>query len=123
MVPDASHCLPIWATTRHAWIRHALSTRTTGVHSPRSTAPRRVVGLLAQGMRFPSSLSRSLASVRARLGAADAGLSEAGMSTAEYAVGTVAAVAFAVVLYRIVRSDAVSSALSSIVQSALHALG
>ena len=47
---------------------------------------------------------------------------DAGMSTAEYAVGTVAAVAFAVVLYKIVRSSAVSSALSSIVQSALHAI-
>lgn len=47
---------------------------------------------------------------------------DAGMSTAEYAVGTVAAVAFAVVLYKIVRSPAVSSALSSIVQSALHAI-
>jgi hypothetical protein len=47
---------------------------------------------------------------------------DAGMSTAEYAVGTVAAVAFAVVLYKIVRSDAESSALSSIVRSALHAL-
>lgn len=47
---------------------------------------------------------------------------DAGMSTAEYAVGTVAAVAFAVVLYKIVRSDAVSSALSQIVQSALHAI-
>ena len=45
-----------------------------------------------------------------------------GMSTAEYAVGTVAAVAFAVVLYKVVRSPAVSSALTSIVQSALHAL-
>jgi hypothetical protein len=47
---------------------------------------------------------------------------DAGMSTAEYAVGTVAAVAFAVVLYKIVRSPAVSSALSSIVQKALHAI-
>jgi len=47
---------------------------------------------------------------------------EAGMSTAEYAVGTVAAVAFAVVLYKVVRSDAVSSALSQIVRSALHAI-
>ena len=47
---------------------------------------------------------------------------DAGMTTAEYAVGTVAAVAFAVVLYKIVRSDAVSSTLSSIVQGALHAL-
>jgi hypothetical protein len=47
---------------------------------------------------------------------------DAGMSTAEYAVGTVAAVAFAVVLYKIVRSDAVTSTLSQIVQSALHAI-
>jgi hypothetical protein len=47
---------------------------------------------------------------------------DAGMSTAEYAVGTVAAVAFAVVLYKVVRSDAVSSALSEIVRSALHAI-
>jgi len=47
---------------------------------------------------------------------------DAGMSTAEYAVGTVAAVAFAVVLYKIVRSDAVSSALSSIITNALHAI-
>jgi hypothetical protein len=45
-----------------------------------------------------------------------------GMSTAEYAVGTVAAVAFAVVLYKIVRSSAVSSALSSIITTALHAI-
>ncbi|PZS12878.1 MAG: DUF4244 domain-containing protein [Pseudonocardiales bacterium] len=34
----------------------------------------------------------------------------------------VAAVAFAAVLYKVVRSPAVSSALSSIVQSALHAV-
>jgi L-alanine-DL-glutamate epimerase-like enolase superfamily enzyme len=47
---------------------------------------------------------------------------ERGMTTAEYAVGTVAAVAFAVVLYKIVRSPAVSSALSSIITSALHAI-
>jgi Protein of unknown function (DUF4244) len=47
---------------------------------------------------------------------------DAGMSTAEYAVGTVAAVAFAVVLYKVVRSAAVSSALSSIINHALHAI-
>lgn len=47
---------------------------------------------------------------------------DAGMTTAEYAVGTVAAVAFAVVLYKIIRSDAVSSTLSSIIQHALHAI-
>ena len=49
-------------------------------------------------------------------------LIDAGMTTAEYAVGTVAAVAFAVVLYKVIRSDAVSSTLSSIVTSALRAL-
>jgi len=47
---------------------------------------------------------------------------EAGMTTAEYAVGTIAAVAFAAVLYKIIRSSAVQSALSSIIQSALHAI-
>lgn len=45
-----------------------------------------------------------------------------GMTTAEYAVGTIAAVAFAVVLYKIVRSDAVSAMLTSIVRTALHAI-
>ncbi len=45
-----------------------------------------------------------------------------GMTTAEYAVGTVAAVAFAAVLFKVVRSGAVQSALSSIIQSALHSL-
>lgn len=45
-----------------------------------------------------------------------------GMTTAEYAVGTVAAVAFAAVLYKVVRSAAVQSALSSIISSALHSL-
>jgi len=46
---------------------------------------------------------------------------EAGMTTAEYAVGTVAAVGFALVLYRVVRSPAVSAALSSLIRSALNA--
>jgi hypothetical protein len=47
---------------------------------------------------------------------------ERGMTTAEYAVGTVAAVAFAAVLYKVVRSGTVEAALSSIIQSALHAI-
>ncbi len=47
---------------------------------------------------------------------------DVGMSTAEYAVGTVAAVGFAVVLYKVVRSPAVSAALSGIISSALHAI-
>ena len=46
-----------------------------------------------------------------------------GMSTAEYAVGTIAAVAFAGVLYFVVTSDAVSSALTSIVVDALQSRG
>jgi predicted membrane chloride channel (bestrophin family) len=65
-------------------------------------------------MKLLNRIRRMLRRVRAR--------AEAGMSTAEYAVGTVAAVAFAVVLYKIVRSQAVSSALTSIVNKALHAI-
>ncbi|NNG38025.1 DUF4244 domain-containing protein [Flexivirga sp. ID2601S] len=44
---------------------------------------------------------------------------EAGMTTAEYAVGTLAAVAFAAVLMAVVKSGAVKSALTGIIQSAL----
>lgn len=44
---------------------------------------------------------------------------DAGMTTAEYAVGTLAAVAFAVVLMGVVKSGAVKSALTGIIQSAL----
>jgi hypothetical protein len=69
------------------------------------------MSLLRRGAAF---LSRSFRTLRV--------VADAGMSTAEYAVGTVAAVAFAVVLYKIVRSPAVSSALSSIVTSALHSI-
>ena len=43
-----------------------------------------------------------------------------GMNTAEYAVGTLAAVAFAGVLLKVLTSDAVRNALSSIVQRALQ---
>ena len=44
------------------------------------------------------------------------------MTTAEYAVGTVAAVGFAVVLYKIVRSPAVASMLTSLIRTALSAI-
>ena len=44
---------------------------------------------------------------------------ESGMTTAEYAVGTMAAVAFAVALLAVVRSDAVTSALTTIITTAL----
>jgi hypothetical protein len=56
-------------------------------------------------------LHRRWSSVRRR--------AEAGMSTAEYAVGTLAACTFATVLIAIVRSDAVRSALSKVITSAL----
>ncbi len=68
----------------------------------------------AVGMRLSKRIAQRAQGIRRAV--------DAGMSTAEYAVGTVAAVAFAVVLYKVVRSSAVSSALASIVQSALHAL-
>jgi hypothetical protein len=70
---------------------------------------------LAEQMNFLRRIAHRVRHVRATAG-------DLGMTTAEYAVGTVAAVAFAVVLYKIVRSDAVSSALSSIIRSALHAI-
>lgn len=65
-------------------------------------------------MNLLTRIARRAKAVRANV--------ELGMTTAEYAVGTVAAVAFAAVLYKIVRSPAVSSALSSIITSALHAI-
>lgn len=70
--------------------------------------------------RLTSSLSTSGVS-RYRLRVRNAGR-DSGMTTAEYAIGTVAAVAFAAVLYKVVRSPAVADALSSVVQSALHAV-
>lgn len=46
---------------------------------------------------------------------------DAGMSTAEYAIGTIAAAAFAAVLYAVVTGDAVTDALTGLVQRALSA--
>ncbi|WP_329581454.1 DUF4244 domain-containing protein [Kitasatospora sp. NBC_01250] len=48
----------------------------------------------------------------------DAG--DEGMSTAEYAIGTVAACGFAALLYKVVTSDAVTTALTELVNRALH---
>ena len=45
---------------------------------------------------------------------------EAGMSTAEYAVGTIAACGFAAVLYKIVTSGPVRTALTGVIEKALH---
>lgn len=45
---------------------------------------------------------------------------DAGMSTAEYAVGTIAACGFAAVLYKIVTSGPVRSALTGVIEKALH---
>lgn len=69
-------------------------------------------------------MSRSTLRLGARLQArwlqlAGTGRREAGMTTAEYAVGTLAAVAFAVVLMAVVKSGAVKTTLTGIIQSAL----
>ncbi|MGY0017647.1 DUF4244 domain-containing protein [Streptomyces sp. YJ-C3] len=45
---------------------------------------------------------------------------DAGMVSAEYAVGLIAAVGFAGLLYQVVTSDAVQSALQSLVAKALN---
>lgn len=47
-------------------------------------------------------------------------IGDEGMTTAEYAIGTLAAAAFAAVLYAVVTSDAVTAALTSLVQRALQ---
>jgi hypothetical protein len=71
-------------------------------------------GASLDGMTFLKRIAQRAKAIRVQ--------AELGMTTAEYAVGTIAAVAFAAVLYKIVQSDAVSSALTSIVTSALHAI-
>lgn len=48
------------------------------------------------------------------------GVADAGMSTAEYAVGTIAACGFAAVLYKIVTSGPVRTALTGVIEKALH---
>ncbi|WP_069813301.1 DUF4244 domain-containing protein [Streptomyces sp. TP-A0874] len=60
--------------------------------------------------------------IRKRWGAVrGAGRTDSGMTTAEYAVGTIAAAGFGAVLYKVVTSDAVNSALQSVVAKALDA--
>lgn len=65
------------------------------------------------GRRRPAWWDRRMHTCRAA--------AEAGMSTAEYAVGTIAACGFAAVLYKIVTSGPVRSALTAVIQKALHA--
>jgi hypothetical protein len=60
------------------------------------------------------------ARVARRIGRCRAGAGEAGMSTAEYAVGTIAACGFAAVLYKIVTSGPVRTALTGVIEKALH---
>lgn len=61
-------------------------------------------------------MNKRISQTQARTGASR----ESGMTTVEYAVGTLAAVAFAGVLLKVLTSDAVQAALSSIVQRALQ---
>lgn len=67
---------------------------------------------MVSGNRIARALARRLRRCR-RSG-------EAGMSTAEYAVGTVAACGFAAVLYKIVTSGPVRTALTGVIEKALH---
>ena len=64
------------------------------------------------------SIRRTIRRAVSRVRSASGG--DHGMTTAEYAVGTVAAVAFAAVLFKVVHSQAVQTALSHIVTSALN---
>lgn len=66
----------------------------------------------AAGMGLRRGLARRMRRCRS---AADAG-----MSTAEYAVGTIAACGFAAVLYKIVTSGPVRTALTGVIEKALH---
>ncbi|GGO89313.1 DUF4244 domain-containing protein [Wenjunlia tyrosinilytica] len=59
--------------------------------------------------------------LRALRGRLTGRLGDSGMTTAEYALGTMAAMGFASVLYKIVKSPAISTALSGIVERALNA--
>lgn len=98
--------------TRRVWL-DVVEEWTMGAGAERVTA-----GSAARGGRWARARCW-LAAVRQR--ARHAG--EAGMSTAEYAVGTLAAVSFAVTLIAIVRSDAVRSALTSLITDALSSAG
>ncbi|MFC0601911.1 DUF4244 domain-containing protein [Streptomyces palmae] len=71
--------------------------------------------------RWCAQGSRALRAWGAAVRAAARSRAEAGMTTAEYAMGTVAACAFAAVLYKVVTSGAVSDALQSVIERALHA--
>jgi hypothetical protein len=84
---------------------------------PRVPAPvrpvRAAIRLAARiGTRIAAGIAARIARVRCR--------PEAGMNTAEYAVGTLAAVAFAGALLKVLTSDAVRSALTSLIARALQ---
>ena len=68
---------------------------------------------LRLGLRLQSRWMQLIAAPRYRR--------DGGMTTAEYAVGTLAAVAIAAVLMVVVKSGAVKSALTGIIETALSA--
>ncbi|MGW7415314.1 DUF4244 domain-containing protein [Streptomyces sp. NPDC054863] len=68
-----------------------------------------------RGSGWDLGLGQGWDRVRARVQVAG----DSGMTTSEYAVGTIAACAFAAVLYKVVSSDAVSTALQAAVERAL----
>lgn len=85
-------------------------TENTGVQAGQRVPARSGAG---RGIRAREWLRARLVVLRRR--------SDAGMSTSEYAMGTIAACAFAAVLYKVVTSEAVSSALQATIGRALDA--
>jgi hypothetical protein len=86
-------------------------------------AAARVAPCLASRRRAPiRRRPRACSAAVTRLRAAGIpSAADAGMTTAEYAVGTVAACGFAAVLYKVVTSDAVSKAITGLIQRSLDA--
>lgn len=77
-------------------------------------------GLAGQGGKTRATFGvRGLTGAARRAVRAGMRAGDEGMTTSEYALGTVAACGFAAVLYRIVTSDAVKTALESVIGKAL----
>jgi hypothetical protein len=72
------------------------------------------------GPGTPTSEEIYVRRLKARFARLSGEAADAGMSTAEYAVGTVAAVGFAGLLFKVVTSDTVQAALTSIIEKALQ---
>lgn len=83
--------------------------------------PRPVTGRPARPLLGLCRRRGRLAAGRIRRAARRRSRSDAGMTTAEYAVGTLGACALAAGLYKVVTSEAVTGALTELLERALHA--